>query len=76
MVRAHEVVAVLGEELVLDPVEGYRYMTTPIDVRVNLHAEIDHERLDASAIAIEGERQRLSGAQPLSVSDVMLVRIR
>ena len=54
---------VLGEELVLHPVEAHRHVPAAVDVRVQRAAVVQQERLDLVPVAVEEELLRLAGRE-------------
>jgi hypothetical protein len=61
--RALDEAAVLGEELVLDPVEAHRHVAAAVHVGVELARVVQHEALDLLPVAVEEELLRLAGME-------------
>src|SRR2546428_14019813 len=53
--RALHEAPVLGEELVLDPVEAHRHVAAAVHVGVMLAGPVEHEALELEATALEEE---------------------
>jgi hypothetical protein len=61
--RALHEAAVLGEELVLHPVEAHRHVTAAVHVGVQLARVVEDEALDLLPVALEEELLRLAGME-------------
>src|SRR5207244_4796816 len=60
---------VLGEELVLDPVEAHRHVAAAVHVGVVLAGPVEHEALELEPVALEDELLGLPGMELADVRD-------
>src|SRR2546428_12083924 len=61
--RALNEAPVLGEELVLDPVEAHGHVPAAVHAGVGLAAVVEEEALDLAPVALEEELLRLPGLE-------------
>src|SRR5438128_12627748 len=67
--RALHEAPVLGEELVLDPVEAHRHVAAAVHVGVVLAGPVEHEALELEPVALEDELLGLPGMELADVRD-------